>query len=510
MFRHELSEGQRSQMSSDLEEERVGSSRRWTVAVYLAGGENVSREMIPALHDMRDAALENRHSLRLLAQFEPDSKPPRLFAFDDELPSHFTVPATKRGRAPSTRGLANYEYVIDPIGQAGQGGAASASSSSSLKLLSDFVETGRSAAGDGPWMLAISGHASGAVGELLGHRERREPLYLHDLKSALAPKSSMKPERKMDILGMDCCSMSMVEVAFEVAPYARFLVASEGDILNHGWPYRTILDAIVDLEPEEAGAEIVRQFVSSYSDYAILDVPSHCAVCDLERVPLLTEPMRRLSQLLTSRIHEADVWRPAVLAHWEAQSYKDEEYVDLADFCDRLRMHIGDRDVQDACSDVIAAAARVVGASGFSGSAFQFSTGLSIYFPWCYDAVKAGRGASGLSDLESYQKLAFSRETLWGHFLEAYLWATRRAPRSELSGRQTREATLTVQKEDRMAFERVPSHKGEPARTKVKNHPSEDRSGERALPVRNMPPWNSRGTSGAPSSRLKNHPRKRD
>jgi len=501
MFRHELSEGQRS---SDLEEERVGSSRKWTVAVYLAGGENVSREMIPALHDIRDAALENRHSLRLLAQFEPDSKPSRLFAFDDELPSHFTNPATKRGRAPTTYGLANYEYVID------HGGGASASPSSSLKLLSDFVETGRSAAGDGPWMLAISGHASGAVGELLGHREQREPLYLHDLKNALAPRSSAKLERKMDIIGMDCCSMSMVEVAFEVAPYARFLVASEGDILNHGWPYRTILDAIVDLEPEEAGAEIVRQFVSSYSDYAILDVPSHCAVCDLERAPLLSEPMRRLSRLLTSRIHEADVWRPAVLAHWEAQSYKDEEYVDLADFCDRLRTHIGDRDVRDACSDVIAAVGRVVGATGFSGSAFQFSTGLSIYFPWCYDAVKARRGAPGLSDLESYQKLAFSRETHWGHFLEAYLWATRRAPRSELSGRQPREATLTVQKEDRMAFERVPSQsaKGGPMRTRVKNHPSEDRSGERPLPVRQVPPWNNRGTAGAPSSRLKNHPRK--
>jgi hypothetical protein len=477
--------------------------------VYLAGGENVSREMIPSLHDMRDAALANRHALRLLAQFEPDSKPSRLFAFDEELPSHFTVPATKRGRAPTTYGLANYEYVID---QAGQGRTASASSSSSVKLLSDFVETGRSAAGDGPWMLAISGHGSGAVGEFLGYREHREPLYLHDLKNALAPKSSTKLERKMDIIGMDCCSMSMVEVAFEVAPYARFMVASEGDILNHGWPYRTILDAIVDLDPEEAGAEIVRQFVGSYSDYAILDVASHCAVCDLELAHLLSEPMRRLSQLLTSRIHDADVWRPAVLAHWEAQSYKDEEYVDLADFCDRLRMHIGDRDVRDACSDVIAVVDQVVGVTSFSGSAFQFSTGLSIYFPWCYDAAKAGRGASGLSDLESYQKLAFSRETLWGHFLEAYLWATRRAPRSELSGRQTREATLTVQKEDRMAFERAPSQsvKGGLMRTRVKNHPSEDRSGERPLPVRRLPPLNSKGTAGPLSSRLKNHPRKRE
>ncbi|MGH9388189.1 MAG: clostripain-related cysteine peptidase, partial [Vicinamibacteria bacterium] len=296
-------------------------------------------------------------------------------------------------------------------------------------------------------------------------------------------------------------------------PYARFLVASEGDILNHGWPYRAVLEAIVDREPEAAGAEIVRQFVGSYSDYAILDVPSHCAVSDLERIHLLAEPLRRLSELLTARIQDADVWRPAVLAHWEAQSYKDEEYVDLADFCDRLRTHVGDPAVRDACSDVIAAVGRIVGATDYSGSAFQFSTGLSIYFPWCYDAVKAKRGTSGASsDLESYQKLAFSRETLWGHFLEAYLWATRRAPRSELSGRRTSEATPTVQKEDRMAFETASSMsvKGGPARTKVKNHPSEDRSGERPLPVRNMPPWHARGTAGVPLSRLKNHPRKRE
>jgi len=53
------------------------SQSRWTAAVYLAGGENVAREMIPALHDLRDASLGNREALSTLAQFEPGGKPPR-------------------------------------------------------------------------------------------------------------------------------------------------------------------------------------------------------------------------------------------------------------------------------------------------------------------------------------------------------------------------------------------------------------------------------------------------
>jgi len=482
----------------------LDSPQVWTVAVYLAGGENVSREMIPALHDMRDAALANRHSLRLLAQFEPDGQAPRVFAFDDDLPQHFRVRTKRRGRAPTSHGLANYEYVID------HDGAVSAEGPSSLTLLRDFVSMGRSAAGEGPWMLVVSGHGSGAVGEFLGFREGREPLYLHDLKNALGPKGPGERE-KIDVLGMDCCAMSMVEVAFELAPFARFLVASEGDILNHGWPYRAILESIVDLEPEEAGEEIVHQFVGSYSDYSILDVASHCAVSDLERVPLLSEPIRRLSRLLTSRIEDPNVWRPVVLAHWEAQSYKIEEYVDLADFCDRLRTHIGSEDVRDACSDVIAAVGGVVGATAFSGSAFQFSTGLSIYFPWCHDAVRAKHGSKGASDLESYQKLAFSRETGWGEFLEAYLWATRRAPRSAPSGGEALKERRSMQKEDRMAME-TSTHKAKTGTMKprVKNHPTEDRSAERSLLVRRAPPWDVRGPGGAPSSPVKNHPRKRE
>jgi Clostripain family len=398
-------------------EERTG---KWTVAIYLAGGDNVSREMIPALHDMRDAALANRSSLRVLAQFEPDAAAPRIYSFGWRPPSKGprSTPAA-RLRSSTSLGLDNFQWETS-------GGEEDAPKTSSIQRLETFVATARAASVDDNVMLVISGHGNGAVGEFLGYRSNHDPMYLTDLRAALATHGSSS--RKIDILGLDCCNMSMVEVGFELADCARFMVASEGYILNHGWPYRPILDAMPDAEPEMAGGEIVRQFVGSYSDYALVNVASHCALCNLERIELLAEPVRRLSRRLIASIDDPDVWRPAVLAHWEAQSYKDEEYVDLGDFCDRLRAHIADPEVQSACSAILEALGRVVVVSCVSGSTFQYSTGLSVYFPWCHDAVKCRPDADGASTLESYQKLEFSRETGWGEFLDAYLVATRREP----------------------------------------------------------------------------------
>jgi hypothetical protein len=495
------------------------SSDAWTIAVYLAGGENVSREMIPALHDMRDAALSNRPALRVLAQFEPEGKRPRLFAFHDELSAHFAVPR-RHGRASTSMGLANYQYTVEPE-------AGGSEKSGSLPLLHDFVETGRSAARDGRLLVVVSGHANGAVGEFLGFRNM-DPLYLGDLKEAFKPR--VETTKKIDLLGMDCCHMSMVEVCSEVAPYVRYLVASEGYILNHGWPYRTILDAMAGLEPEEAGAEIVRQYVGSYADYLLLEIPSHCALSNLDRIDVLEEAIRHLARLLTSKIDDPCVWRPTVLAHWEAQSYKDEEYVDLADFCDRLRIHIDDPEIPDACSRVIEGVAQVVRVNCFSGSAFQFSTGLAIYFPWCNDAVKERNAAKAEpSELERYRELTFSRKTGWGDFLDAYLWATRRDSGSALFARlkstesfwslslpgPTGAGNLSKSKDKEvrmtMAIKRVPpwNLKGGQAKSDLKNHPRTEGSGDSSAPIRRVPPWNLKGA--VPTTlRLKNHPQKRE
>jgi hypothetical protein len=457
----------------------------WTAAVYLAGGENVTREMIPGLHDLRDVCLSNRNALSTLAQFEPGGKAPRLLVFDDSLLPKLSLPRKCRALAATPVGLANYEHLIElPPEELGR----------SFTLLKRFFDTAKSAAGEGALLVVISGHASGAVGELLGFRPERDPLHLPDLARAVADESE-SDRRRIDVLGMDCCCMSMVEVAYEIAPHAKFLVASQGTVLNHGWPYREILEAVVGLSPREAAAEIARQYVGTYSDYSLLDVEADCAVTDLEALPELTAPMRRLSERLIAKIEDPNVWRPVVLAHWEAQSYKDEQYTDLADFCERLGMHIGDPEIAESCSEVIDSVSRIVGTSCCSGSGSQYSTGLSVYFPWCNDAVKA-KNANGRSELDSYQELLFSRETSWGAFLDAYLSATRRAPRRTAESFQNLsfESVHFLKEETAMALK----NQGKPMNTTPKT--------EEPIPVRLCPPTSVRGSAGQ-VSRVKNHPR---
>ncbi|MGH9319507.1 MAG: hypothetical protein ACRD3V_06420, partial [Vicinamibacteria bacterium] len=225
-----------------------------------------------------------------------------------------------------------------------------------------------------------------------------------------------------------------------------------------------------------------------------------------------------------------DVWRPTVLAHWEAQSYKDEEYVDLADFCDRLRVHIGDPEIQDACSGVIQSVAEVVRATSFSGSAFQFSNGLSIYFPWCNDAVKArGEANGGLSELERYRELTFSRNTGWGEFLDAYLWTTRRDSRSlAATGGKSHEylrslsqpgmasgSSVCIEKKEvpmAIPIKRVPplDFRGKEGTIALKNHPRTEGFGEGSAAARPLPPWKGKGARAGPPSRIKNHPQKHE
>jgi hypothetical protein len=468
----------------------------WTAAVYLAGGENVTREMIPGLHDLRDVCLSNRDALSTLAQFEPGGKAPRLLVFDDSLLPKLSLPRKPRALAATPVGLANYEHLIElPAEELGR----------SFTLLKRFFDTAKAAAGERALLVVISGHASGAVGELLGFRPERDPLQVPDLARALTDRDE-PGGRRIDILGMDCCCMSMVEIAYELAPHAKFLVASQGTVLNHGWPYREILEAVVGLTPREAAAEIARQYVGTYSDYSLLDVEADCAVTDLDELPQLTAPMRRLTERLIAGIEDPDVWRPAVLAHWEAQSYKDEQYTDLADFCERLRVHAGDAETRERCMEVIDAVSRIVGTTCSSGSGSQYSTGLSVYFPWCNDAVKA-KGANGRSELEAYQELTFSRETSWGAFLDAYLSATRRAPRRAAeSGNISFESVpvQSVNEETTMAIK----NQGNPMKIRPKNDRRPEAPVEASIPVRLIPPMHGRGTAGETQS-VKNHPRER-
>src|SRR5205085_12133055 len=80
-------------------------------------------------------------------------------------------------------------------------------------------------------------------------------------KVLTAASKSLK--RKIDILGMDACLMSMAEVSYQVRGAVDFTVGSEEVEPGDGWPYTTILRDLTK-KPEMSARELSAVIVKRY------------------------------------------------------------------------------------------------------------------------------------------------------------------------------------------------------------------------------------------------------
>jgi hypothetical protein len=178
--------------------------------------------------------------------------------------------------------------------------------------------------------------------------------------------------------------------------------------------------------------------INSY-DFQLAGYSFDLSLCDLKKVKKVTAPLKRLSKALTSALSDAVARSCILLAHWDAQSYWQESYADLYDFCYRLDKRCADTGVktnealqaiQIGCADVKRVLEQgddqLVVRSGTAGPAYQYSHGLSVFFPW-------SRPAPDSFWPDEYRDYIFS-ETGWQEFLVQYFIQTMRQPRgSELA-----------------------------------------------------------------------------
>src|ERR1044071_2166798 len=173
--------------------------------------------------------------------------------------------------------------------------------------------------------------------------------------------------RQIDIFGMDACLMGMAEVCYELRETVRYGVGSETLVPGTSWPYHTILQHLVanpDIEPKELCNIIVKAFVAYYAPYDAQDV--QLSVLDMERAEPLAAAVRRLSNLLTPLMVDGDQvdgdspGKNAVIkSHWEAQSFDEDQYVDLFDFWNVLRQNCrladsgGTEEIREAAKSVM-------------------------------------------------------------------------------------------------------------------------------------------------------------
>lgn len=95
-------------------------------------------------------------------------------------------------------------------------------------------------------------------------------------------------QKKLDLIGMDACLMSMLEVHYQIKDYALFAVTSEEVELARGWNYTPFLEALstTSLSPEQLAESIVYSFEDFYKEKTKLYTQS---AVDLHGVEALKE-----------------------------------------------------------------------------------------------------------------------------------------------------------------------------------------------------------------------------
>jgi hypothetical protein len=229
-----------------------------------------------------------------------------------------------------------------------------------------------------------------------------------ELKKVMA-RISKQLKRKIDILGMDACLMSMVEVAYQMRDTADYSVGSEESEPGEGWPYDRILKALAaqpDMTPEDLSKTIVSQYLASYKSG---DNVTQSAMSLAELKPLASA-VDGLAKALKKILADAASRSALINARAQVQEYSRpyDDYCDLLDLCDLICKGVNNPSVKNACADVKQAAGAAVVAAGCKGPAVDKSQGVSIYFP-----------KKKLSPL--YKTLEFTKQSKWDEFLTAYL-----------------------------------------------------------------------------------------
>ena len=314
------------------------------------------------------------------------------------------------------------------------------------------------------YMVILSGHGGGATGDFLPDEDPPSSLTIPALGEILreARKAAVIEERKLDILGIDSCLMSMAEVGYEVQDSVDYLIGAEGFVANTGWPYHRVLEVLeATQQPESAAENIVRKYAAFYQDYEMGGVSTHLAAIRLEKIgepnKYVTDPENAdvlatsiwlLARCLMDALKEVaddeeeqelggkskaslgcEVRDAVILAHWYAQSFKWEKYVDLWDFCGQLKRFLPQEDeyakVRGCCDAVKRCIENAVVLSRYCGPDFQHAHGISVYFPWSVQEFSI-----------QYGNLKFAHATGWYDFLDIYLRKTRRVRRGQDSAGQ--------------------------------------------------------------------------
>lgn len=222
---------------------------------------------------------------------------------------------------------------------------------------------------------------------------------------------------RLDLIGFDMCLMGQLEIAVEMAPHARVMVASQALEPGDGWAYDRFLKALAepDAGPRALAARIVEDYHSFYEERG--DRRTTLSAIDLDRIGDVQAALDRLVAALDPAVADswADLSRSVFWAAGFAASGKIRDLesgssgvqsVDLGDLVRRMRGNLGERFAAAAEADALDRALQAAVIANRTGSAFRLAQGLALYAPVREASVDP-----------AYTQTRFAQTSAWPGFL---------------------------------------------------------------------------------------------
>ncbi len=243
-------------------------------------------------------------------------------------------------------------------------------------------------------------HGSGSLNRsVLAHRgvcyDDTTGHYLTDLayKSAFdVAVNQYLNGQKIDIIAFDACLMSDIEVAFTLAPYANYMVASQQTVPGPGYDYSLVLAPFAKGTPD--AQSLARSIVAAYNtSYKNSEESYTLAATDLGKLSAIVGATNNIAQLLDTYLASdvngslqqviAQSADPSVCAHFDEPTY-----LDLYTFYANLYTRINSAGLSSANLAALRTAlkaglssiSQAVFANVHSNSDFAKVRGQSIYF----------------------------------------------------------------------------------------------------------------------------------
>lgn len=223
----------------------------------------------------------------------------------------------------------------------------------------------------------------------------------------------------LDLLGMDACLMSNLEVAYQAQPYVKYIVASEESEPAEGWPYSDVLEKLV-AAPSMATAELAKQIVDSYiKSYQSYSGDVTQAALDTTNLTGLVKPLDGLATILNKHMPDLQplIWKAQrkSAAFWHFTLWDIAHF--LKELAKQVKEQVHNEALQTELSKVaiqLEAALKVgpdqfVLAEAHRGTNVAYCGGVTIYLPStpkisCY-----------------YGDLEFAKQHRWPAMLKAYV-----------------------------------------------------------------------------------------